>query len=222
MNFSAGLLPLPIYWMAAVIHLAILGFAVWSAPWKSFRADPQRIHVLLGSCVALMLLWQMHAGLRPGLGYHILGGTLFVLMFGWQLAFIGLSLVALGSTLNGMGDFVSLPLNTLVMSGVPVGLSYAAYRLAVRFLPHNFFVYVLGNGFFCGALAMAATVGVSAVLLLGFSPYSAYRVTHEYLYLSPLMMFAEAFFTGMLATGLVLFRPEWVSTFDDRRYLSGK
>src|SRR5512146_941466 len=138
MNFSAGLLPLPLYWLAAAFFTGILGVAIWSAPWMSFKTDPQRIHVFLGSCVALMLLWQMHAGLRPGLGYHILGGTLFVLMFGWQLAFIGLSLVALGSTLNGMGDFISMPLNSLIMAGVPVGLSYGAYRLAVRFLPHNF------------------------------------------------------------------------------------
>lgn len=222
MNFSAGLLPMALYWVAGAIYLGILGYAIYSAPWRSFRLDPQRVHVFLGSCVGLLVLWQMHAGLRPGLGYHILGGTLFVLMFGWQLAFLGLSMVAFGSTLNGMGDFLSLPLNSLVMVGVPVGLSYAVYRLAVRFLPHNFFVYVLGNGFFCGALAMAATVAVSSLLLLGFSPYSFHKIASEYLALAPLMMFAEAFFTGMLATSLVLFRPEWVTTFDDRRYLSGK
>jgi uncharacterized membrane protein len=36
------------------------------------------------------------------------------------------------------------------------------------------------------------------------------------------MMFAEAFFSGMLITGMILFRPEWVMTFDDKRYLHGK
>jgi len=215
-------MPAALYWISGGIFAALFGYAAWSAPWQNFKRDPQRLHVFLGGCVALLVLWQMQAGLRPGLTYHLLGGTLFMLMFGWQLAFIGVSLVVLGSTLNGMGDFYSLPLNILIMAGVPVGLSYAIYRLATRFLPLNFFVYVLGNGFFCGALSMIATIVTAAALLSLFGPYSLARVTDDYLPFAPLMAFAEAFFTGMLSASLVLFRPEWVATFDDRRYISGK
>jgi uncharacterized membrane protein len=222
MNLSAGLLPVIHYWMAGVLFLLITGYALYSAPWRSFKADPQRMHVFLGSCVALLVLWQLEAGLRPGLSYHLLGGTLFVLMFGWQLAFLGVALVVAGSTLNGMGDIYSLPLNTLVMAGVPIAVSYGLYRFALRFLPHNFFVYVLGNGFFCGAFAMVATIAAATGLHACCGPYSFARVAHDYLPFAPMMVFAEAFFTGMLATSLVLFRPEWVSTFDDRRYLAGK
>ena len=222
MNFSAGLLPVVYYWVAGVLFLLITGYALYSAPLRSFKANPQRLHVFLGSCVALLVLWQLAAGLRPGLSYHLLGGTLFTLMFGWELAYLGITLVVFGSTLNGMGDFYSLPLNVLVMVAVPVAVSYGVYRFALRYLPHLFFVYVLGNGFFCGALSMMATIAVTTALHICCGSYSFSRVANDYLSLSPLMIFAEAFFTGMLATSLVLFRPEWVSTFDDRRYLAGK
>jgi uncharacterized membrane protein len=36
------------------------------------------------------------------------------------------------------------------------------------------------------------------------------------------MSWAEAFTSGALITVLVVYRPQWVTTFDDRRYLDGK
>jgi uncharacterized membrane protein len=36
------------------------------------------------------------------------------------------------------------------------------------------------------------------------------------------MAWSEAFATGMLITLMVVYRPAWVATFDDRRYLLGK
>jgi uncharacterized membrane protein len=37
-----------------------------------------------------------------------------------------------------------------------------------------------------------------------------------------LMDWAEAFATGMMVTLMVVYRPEWVATFDDARYLGMK
>lgn len=222
MNLSAGLLPPFLYWLAFAVFLGTLGWAAYKAPWDVYRKDPGKTHVLLGSCVLLLLLWQMEAGLKPGMSYHLLGATLFVLMFGWELAFIGLSLVLLGTTLDGMGDLQSLALNGLVMVCVPVLVSEGIKRFTFRFMPHHFFVYVMGNGFLGGALAMVATIATATVLLSCCGPYTFDKVAHDYLPFAPLMIFAEAFFTGMIAASLVLFRPEWISTFDDRRYLSGK
>ena len=34
------------------------------------------------------------------------------------------------------------------------------------------------------------------------------------------MLFPEGFLNGMLMTILVVYRPEWVSSFDDREYLN--
>ncbi|MEN9460235.1 MAG: hypothetical protein RIS84_255, partial [Pseudomonadota bacterium] len=36
------------------------------------------------------------------------------------------------------------------------------------------------------------------------------------------MLFPEAFLNGMVMTILVVFRPEWVSSFSDKHYLKGK
>ena len=222
MNLPYGLVTDALYWIAYLVYAMLLGWAIWTAPWSAMKKDSRRLHVFLGSTVFLLVIWQMSAGLDPGLSYHLLGGTLFVLMFGWELAFIGISLVLLGSTINGAGDFAALGLNGILMIAVPVFFSYGMLRFAVRFLPHHFFVYVMGNGFFAGGLSMLLTVGVASFVMVCCGGYTYQMLRDTYLPFAPLMTFAEAFFTGMLAASMALFRPDWIVTFDDRRYLAGK
>ena len=61
---------------------------------------PAQLNVWLGTIVVLMLVWSMKAGVRPGLNLHLLGATVFTLMFGRQLAIIGLSIVLAAVTLQ--------------------------------------------------------------------------------------------------------------------------
>ncbi len=221
MNLPSSLFPDSLLWVADLVFLLLLGLAAYRAPWRRFK-DKDKLNVFLGSCVLLMLIWSLKAGIRPGLNFHLLGATLFTLMFGWEFALLGLSLVLVGITLNGATDWYSVPLNLLVMGAVPVILSTAILRLAVRYMPHHFFVYILVNAYFCGGLAMIATVLTSSSLMVGLGPYTLERVMHDYLPFTPFMVFGEGFMTGMLATGMALMKPQWLESFDDRRYIAGK
>ena len=221
MNLSFGILPVSIHWLAAIAFLFVLAAAVYTGPLKRLQANEQS-HVFLGSVVLLMLLWQMNAGLAAGLYYHLLGGTLFTLMFGWQLAFIGITIVVAGSTLNGAGDWPTFAVNALLMAGIPVLITHWLLRFAIRYMPHHFFVYVLFNAFFCGGLAMGATVVTTSFLLAAFSAYTLGQLAGDYLIFAPLMVFAEGFFSGMLAASMALMRPDWITTFDESRYITGK
>jgi len=221
MNLSFGILPVTLHWLASIVFLFVLAVAFYTAPLKRLR-EGEQLHVFLGSVVLLMLLWQMKAGLAAGLYYHILGGTLFTLMFGWQLAFMGITIVVAGSTLNGIGDWPTFAVNSLIMAGIPILISHWLLRFAVRYMPHHFFVYVLFNAFFCGGLAMGATVVTASLLLACCSAYTLHELANDYLIFAPLMVFAEGFFSGMLAAGMAIMRPEWISTFDEHRYITGK
>jgi uncharacterized membrane protein len=221
MNLTNDLFPSLIYWLAHLLFLVLLAVAIKTAPWKRMRENEQ-MHVFLGGCVALLVVWTLKAGIHPGLNFHLLGGTLFMLMFGWQFAILGLTLVVAGVMLNGSGDWQSFSLNVLLMAGIPVLLGHTLLRLAVRRLPHNFFIYAIFNGFFAGGLSMVVTVLTAAALLVCCGPYSFDWIAERYLIFIPMMAFAEGFFTGMIATGMALFRPEWISTYDDKRYIVGK
>ena len=60
-------------------------------------------------------------------------------------------------------------------------------------------------------------------LFLGVSgAYSFEYLLDEYLPYFILLGFSEAWLSGMVITLFVIYRPEWVMTFDDSRYLTGK
>jgi uncharacterized membrane protein len=57
------------------------------------------------------------------------------------------------------------------------------------------------------------------------SPPGAYPINYlleEYPPYFLLISFSEAFITGMLITMMVIYKPEWVATFDDKHYLLDK
>jgi uncharacterized membrane protein len=105
---------------------------------------------------------------------------------------------------------------------VPVATSWAMLRLAQRFLPSHLFVYIFVNGFFGAAAAVMALGGAAVVLLFGAGVYGAEYLLSEYLPYFLLLAFSEAWISGMAITLMVVYRPEWVSTFDDARYLLNK
>lgn len=221
MNYPYGLLPQSWHWIALAIYSAALLYTVIVCPWRRIQAN-NIMHTYFGSCVALLLLWSIRSNAIPGLEYHYLGATLLTLMFGWQLAFIALSIVLLGLVFNGASDWQAYPLNALVMGLFPSLGSYLVYRLVERFLPNHIFVYIFVNAFFGAALILFATlILASAIIILG-EVYTWQQLSSRYLPFIPLMVFPEAFITGFLITVMVVMRPEWVYTFDDHRYLDGK
>ena len=221
MDMPSGLLGAGWQWLGHLIFALVLGYAMRYAQWRRL-ADRQTLNVFLGTCVALMVVWSIKAGISPGMHFHYLGMTVLTLMFGWHLAVFAAALVLLGVTLNGGAGWEAYSVNALVMGVVPITVSWAILRTVETKLPNNYFVYVLGNAFFGGGLAVAASGLLVALLLALSGTYPVARIAYEYLPFFPLMMVPEAFLNGMVTAILVGFRPEWVLTFDDRRYIVGK
>ena len=219
MNLPDTLLGEAWYWAAWVVWLPLFARSLWRAPWARL-SDPALLNVWLGMIVLLTLVWSLKAGVRPGLTMHLLGATVFTLSFGPHLAFIGLSLVLSGITLNGEGG-LAFAINALLMAGLGVLLSQGIYRLVRRILPRHFFVYIFINGFFGSALTVFG-VGLAASVLLGVDGISWDYLVSEYLPYFMLLGFSEAWLSGMLMTVFVIYRSAWVITFDDSSYLANK
>lgn len=184
--------------------------------------ESERLNVWLGMIVLLTLIWSLKAGVKPGLSLHLLGATVFTLSFGPHLAFIGLSLVLFGISLNGEAGYLAFGLNALLMAGVGVLLSQAIYRSVFRFLPRHFFVYIFANGFFGSALTVFGVGLVAAIVLAIAGAYEWSYLATEYLPYFLLIGFSEAWLSGMMMTLFVIYRPNWVATFDDSSYLANK
>jgi uncharacterized membrane protein len=218
MNFPDGLFNAA--WLTAgyAIYLPLLVVALWHAPWSQLR-DNTTAHLFLGSCVGLIVLWLLKAGIAPGLNLHLLGATWFTLVFGWPLAVQGMSLVLLGITVVGMGSWSAFGLNALVLVLAPVATSHVLHRLVERWLPRQLFVYLFGSGFFNAAAAIIASSSVATILLLTSGAYTWDHLANEYLPYALLVTFPEAFITGAGLSYLVVYHPQWVATFREEVYL---
>ena len=221
MNLPDGLLDGRWILLSWILFVWLAIFAVRRAPWRVL-ADSTRLNAFLATIVALLLLWHLQAGVKPGLSLHLLGATVFTLCFGWALAFIGLCLVLIGVGLNGFAGWQTFAVNALLMAGVGVAASQLLHHLVDRLLPRHMFVYIFGKGFFASGLAVVA-VGVTACMLLAVAGiYDGEYLTAEYLPYFLLLGFSEAWLTGMMATLFAVYRPELLADFDDAQFLGRK
>ncbi|HPO59812.1 MAG TPA: energy-coupling factor ABC transporter permease [Anaerolineaceae bacterium] len=221
MNLPDHLLPPAWTWVGHVLFALVFLWVVRTAPWRRLK-DAPLLNLWLGTSVVLMGIWSIKTGIKPGLNFHLLGATAFTLMFGPQLAIAGIGVVLLGVTLAGMSGWTGFSWNALLMGVLPVGVSYAIYRVADRKLPNHLFVYIFLNGFFGAALAIAST-GIASTLLLHLAGvYPPGYLYGEYLPFYILIGWSEAVSTGAAVTLMAVYRPGWLSTFDDARYLRSK
>ncbi len=218
LNLPANLISPALAWPANLAFALVLLLALWRAPWWHLRCSEDS-HVLFGASVALLGIWSMQAGLRPGPEMHLLGVTLLTLMFGWQFAVIAVSAVLLTVTANSGAGWLSFGCNALLMAVLPAVISVALLNASRRHLPSNYFVYIFVAAFF-GAAAAMVCVGLTSTLLWWLAAgYELPWLMEHYASFVLLLAFPEAFLTGGLLAIFVVYRPQWVASFDDQQYL---
>jgi uncharacterized membrane protein len=208
-------------WAAVLLYGGCLLLAVWLAPWRKLL-QARLTHVFFGAIVVLMFLWQMETQVQPGLSYHLLGLTAVTLILGWGLAVIAASLALLGVYLNAGSLWDGFALNALVAGVLPISLTQILLILIRSYLPKQFFVYVLVNGFLTAGLVGVAMGYMAAWLLVGTGAYTMAELSQTVLPFFPLMFLPEAMLNGWIMVILVAFRPHWVYSFSDVEYIKGK
>lgn len=208
---------------STISWLLVVGLFVlmWRKTAWPMLIEPANLNSFLGAAVILLGLWLVKAGVQPGLSLHLLGATALTLMFRPWFAILALALVIGGLTIHN-GQYAAYPANLLLMGVLPVSVSWAIYRLVERKLPNHFFIYIFLNCFFGAGLAIVAVGLASTAYAAASGTYSIDYLLENYLPYYLLMAWAESFTTGMIMTVLVIYRPEWVATFDDKRYLQSK
>lgn len=221
MHIEDGLL-LP-WWMAIgwVLSLPVLLLAIRRADWEGLMASG-RSSALGMALLLILFFWSVKAGIYPGLNVHLLGGMLLTLMFGPWIAMLLLSGMVFVWAGLGIGGWWSAGVNLLALAIVPVLIAYAILRAVEKHLPRHFFIYIFIVAFIGSAVTIAALSGVVTFFLLSSGAYSLDFLVYNWLVSMVLAAWGEALSTGMLITLLVVYKPDFVSTFDDNLYLKGK
>jgi uncharacterized membrane protein len=221
-NLPASLFTEDWLWLTNSIFAFFLFRAARSAPWRTVLNNGAMVNALVGLLVGAFVFWQFNAGIRPGFNFHILGSTLFVLMFGWQVATVSITLVMIATWIRADVGLLTLGVNGLLMIAIPVLFSEWLLRFSKRHLPKNLFLFVLLDGFVCAALGIMLNVLATTLLLLLLSHYTWGEIQHHYLVATPIIMLTEAFTTGMMITAFTVFQPAAVLNFSDEEYVNGK
>ncbi len=220
MNLVASNIPPHWLWALWPLALALGLLIVRRAGWRMLL-DQANLNIFLAATVCVLGLWLIKTGIKPGLNFHLIGATALTLMFRPLFALFSLALLTAAITF-WHGEYAAFPANWLIMGAVPVAVSWAIFSLVNRKLPNHLFIYIFINAFFGAALA-AIAVGFAATGFVALSgAYALEYLLEEYLPYFFLIAFSEAFITGMLITMMVIYKPEWVATFDDKRYLMDK
>ncbi|MGO1232241.1 MAG: energy-coupling factor ABC transporter permease [Marinobacter sp.] len=218
MGMTESLLSTGQWLVTAVLFVVILVAAVRGADWKAFRNDNATQHAFFGAAVALGFVWQLRAGISPGLAIHIFGLTVITLMLGWALAVLSGLLALVITVVTGREPLVMFAANGLITVMIPALVSHGIMLWERHRNFRNFFAYIFFCGFF-GAGLSVAVAGVAMCLLLWASgTYTFDNLVHEYIRYLPLFMLPEGFINGVFVTGLMVFHPDRLSTLDQSRY----
>ena len=148
--------------------------------------------------------------------------TLMCLMFEWQFALVAASLVVAIATASGPAGWEAFGVNLLLMGALPILFTRLFLYACQRLLPHNFFIYVFVNAFLAGGLSILLAGAASAWLQYAAEVQPVSSLLRNFVQILPLLMFGEAFINGGTMTLVVAYRPQWVATFHDKWYVSGK
>ncbi|MGC8119830.1 energy-coupling factor ABC transporter permease [Marinobacter sp. VGCF2001] len=218
MGMTDNLLSTSQWLITATLFVVILLRVLRAVDWAGLRGDTVRQHTFFGAAVALGFLWQLRAGISPGLAIHIFGITVITLMLGWALAILAGLLALVITVITGREPVMMFAANGLVTVMVPALVSHGIMLWERHRNFRNFFAYIFFCGFFGAGLSVAAAGVVMCLMLWSSGTYSFDELTHEYLRYLPLFMIPEGFINGAFVTGLMVFHPDRLSTLDQKRY----
>ncbi len=216
----SGASELPI-WLTVVMWLlcVVLGVRIgFSRQFWPVLTKTHLQHAFFASCLFLSLLWMMRIELDWGGVLHFSGLAAATLLLGPSVALLAGLLALIFVSMVTDISWAVMPINAFFTVVIPVTLTAFVIRYEKR-MGRVFFTYVLVNAFAGGALAIGASV-LTGTAFCWASQSQPWSEDHALLltYL-PLIMLPEGIINGMLTTGLMVYYPHWLRTFEPSRYL---
>lgn len=216
---SAELLAPATLFTGWLIYSVALGWAAMRAPWVELFSDSRRQHILFATVHAIFALWLVRRDFESGLSFHFIGLTAVTLLLDWPLAILAAFLAQLALTVTGHQHLLALGMNGVLLVLIPVAVTEVCAQLVERRQPQNLFVFIFFSGFFPAALAALFCILASLAVLQFDGRYPMPPWLNDFAGYIWLVMFPEAFINGTAVSALVVYKPEWLETFNRSRYL---
>jgi uncharacterized membrane protein len=211
----------PLPFALAAVGWALFALALAAAAQavrRGFLRSDAAEHAWLGGAVCVALLWTLQVRVAGSPAFGMLGCALYALLFGYSRGLLGLTLAVLLHAVMTGGSWVNLGLEGLLLAVVPAAVATLLREQIERRLPHNPFVFMIGNGMFSTLAATAVTRLALVAATWPALPLHPAVGLGAYLAATMLMAWSEAIVSGMLLSALVVFRPEVVLTYREELY----
>ncbi len=83
----------------------------------------------------------MKAGIHTGMEYHYLGATLLTLMFGWQLAVLGVMIEVGVLVIRDIIEWQVFAANVFLMGIIPITIAAAVYIASMVMVASSTYTY---------------------------------------------------------------------------------
>ena len=197
----------------------IFAYTCYRSPWSKLVANLGLQHLCFGATVLLMIIWSIKADINEAVSIHFLGMTALTLVLGWDLAIVCASVALAMLTFLHGGNWSNFSANAVITILLPVMIAQSINFYVNRHLPKNFFVYLFCCGFFCAGLT-AAMVGLGVAFTLWVTDiYPLLKVQQDIMTVIVLTIFPEGLLNGILLTAIMVFYPDWIRSFDAKKYI---
>jgi uncharacterized membrane protein len=177
---------------------------------------PVSPHALGALAVLIGLGWTFRTTLVGGPPLHWLVAPLALFVLGPRWAAVAVVGGAAFAAATDAMPWDAVPLAILLDGWLPIAIAWAWLRFVERRLPAHLFVYLF-VAVFAGTLI--ATLAGGALERLLYELGSTRGAPSQWWVALLILADGEAVTTGFVITGLAVFRPEWLQTFDADRYL---
>ncbi len=207
------------------LAIAIFIGALYKSPPQVFSKKPL-FWLAPAAILFLVAAWNMSPtlpGQAPGkfygLIFHFYGASLLTAMFGPAITLSILFPVALIGICAFQGDYVEASQQYLMICVLPTIFSYFSIQTIQRFIPKHLFVLILGNGYVAAfaSIVLSGALLLISRLLLG----EPGQIDVEGWLLGLIIIaFMEGSLSGMLLAIFLIYRPNWVATYNEEAYMS--
>lgn len=177
---------------------------------------PVSPHALGAIAVLIGLGWSLRTTLVGGPPLHWLVAPLALFVLGPRWAAVAVVGGAAFAAAVETMPWAELPMAVLVDGWLPIAVAWGWLKLVERRLPAHLFVYLF-VAVFAGTLLAALAGGAVERVLHDLGSVRA--AAPEWWVALLILADGEAVTTGFVVTGLAVFRPDWIQTFDPDRYL---
>lgn len=211
-------------WLGLAVFIFLVAF--YKSP-PSIFAKPPLSFMAIAAILFLTIAWHVSPtlpGQAPGrfygLIFHFYGAALLTAMFGPAIALSILFPVALLSDCLIQGDLIEAAQHYLMVCVLPTLFAYLTIQAIQRWVPKHLFVLILGNGYVAAFLSVILS-GITLLLGNLFINGAAAHIDLEGWLLGLIIIaFMEGSLSGMLLAIFLIFRPNWVATYNEDAYMS--